>query len=112
MLQIKSAQYMRMPMPKALPEEQLDTRYEISQCQMCQDPKYADDLDEGFCQECLASGMIKQCNNCQKKITEDEGVETQDGAMCPDCAQDLYQTPRGGYSGPRHNYYSGPAELY
>ena len=46
MLHIKSAQYMRMPMPKALPEEQLDPRYEIAKCKLCQDPKYADDLDE------------------------------------------------------------------
>ena len=101
---------MRMPMPKALPEEQLDPRYEIAKCKMCPNSVYADDLDEGFCQECLASGRIKQCNNCKRKITENEGIETQDGTMCQDCGQDLYHEQQ--YIGPRRDYYSGPAESY
>ncbi len=109
MLQIKSAQYMRMPMPKALPE-QLDRQYEIAKCKMCQEPKYADDLDDGFCRDCLSSGMIKQCGNCGKKITEEEEVQTQDGSMCQDCGQSLYNQQR--YIGPRRDYHSGPPETY
>lgn len=113
MLHIKSAQYMRMPMPKALPENQsdpLDPGYEIGECKLCQNPTYADDLDEGFCQKCLVSGMVHQCNNCHKKITEDEATSTDDGFVCQGCGQDLYQGRD--YTGPRDDYYSGPAEQY
>ena len=92
-------------------EEQLDSGYNISACELCKEPKYTDDLDDGFCQECLASGDVQQCKNCEGKMLEDEALETDDGIMCKTCWEDLYQ-PHGRYSGPRRDYYSGPAEEY
>ena len=98
-------------MPKALPEQpgQLDTRYEIAKCKLCEEPKYADDLDDGFCQKCLQSGLVKQCGNCGKKIHENEAVETQNGTMCQDCGQDLYSDR---YQRPLREYRSGPPEMH
>lgn len=85
MLRIKSAQYMSMPqpmpmpmpapMPKALPEEQPDPQWEIYKCKLCQNSTNAD-LDEGFCQDCIAQGDVKDCNNCGSKFyAEDPNAE-------------------------------------
>lgn len=121
MKRIKSAQYMRMPnpmpspMPKPFPSESisndLDPQYDIEKCKGCDNPKYADDLTQGYCQDCLESGTIKQCSNCDDYIDEDESTETNDGPMCSSCAESLYGD-RGQYVGPRRDYYSGPAEWY
>jgi formylmethanofuran dehydrogenase subunit E len=109
MKRIKSAQYMRMPAPKPFPE-QLDPQYEIAKCKLCEEPKYADDLTHGFCEECLHSGTIERCSNCEDYIHEDEAIPTDDGPMCDSCAESLYD--EGRYIGPRRTYYSGPAEWY
>lgn len=105
MLRIKSAQYLNMP---AKPM----TDPLMTQCRLCEEPKQDEELSDGFCRECLYSGLVHSCVNCRTKGTESEMETTQDKWLCQDCAQDLYGGPRRQYTGPRRDYYSGPAELY
>ncbi len=110
MLHIKSAQYMQQPMPKAMPDQY------ISQCNSCEEFKDVDELNHGFCEECINAGVVQKCGNCEKLVNDEELTNTERGRMCEGCME-LYQgrgTPEGGpgYSGPRRTYYNGPAEGY
>lgn len=93
MLRIKSAQFINsQPLPPggSISGDSFSAGDQPNLCQGCEEPKSDEELQDGFCDNCIANGIVVPCMKCSHYFLEDD----LEGGYCAECAEEMSPDPR------------------